>query len=277
LHKMLCGSFSESKGKKLKLKDVDGGIFLKALDVWCGREDCRELEWGELQRLANVADRFQMTDVLSVLEEALMGQLSVDMCGDVLMWSGCCGMGQLEAEALRMASWRFEEFATTAGFMRMGEEALMSVVDDDQLVASNEEAVWEAVVGGMRGAGNERRGRGVAGRVRFPLMEEEYLRCRVVGMMMDGEHREWMACVVAEALRAQAALREGAAFDVALLGRKALAARAGPGVRWEECRDGGGLRLRGPKDDAVEMLADMQRVFGWVVGDSDAEQAIGRA
>ena len=67
---MLCGNFSESRGKKLKLNDVDGNIFVKVLDVWCGREDCQELALAELPLLASVADRFQMTEVTSVLEEA---------------------------------------------------------------------------------------------------------------------------------------------------------------------------------------------------------------
>jgi hypothetical protein len=41
----------------------------------------------ELPLLASLADRFQMTEVTSVLEEVAMGKLSVDMIGDVLMWS----------------------------------------------------------------------------------------------------------------------------------------------------------------------------------------------
>ena len=126
MHKMLCGNFSESTGKKLKLNDVDGNIFVKVLDVWCGREDCQEVALGELPLLASVADRFQMTEVTSVLEEAVMEELSLDMIGDVLVWSGRCGMQQLEAEALEMAATRFEEFAKTEGFARMEEEALRS-------------------------------------------------------------------------------------------------------------------------------------------------------
>jgi hypothetical protein len=45
-------------------------------------------------------------------------------------------------------------------------------------------------------------------------------------------------CVAAEALRAKAARREGAAFELALLGRKALEDREGLGVPWEECAAG---------------------------------------
>ena len=225
VHKMLCGNFSESTGKKLQLNDVDKTIFVKVLDVWCGRDDCQEVALAELPLLAIVADRFQMTEVTSVLEEAVMGKLSLDMIGDVLMWSGRCGMQQLEAEALEMAATRFEEFAMTAGFARMGEEALTIVVDDDRLVARNEEAVWEAVVSWMRGGA---RGRGVVSKIRFALMEAEYLRDRVAESVCQ-EHKEWMAGVVLEALRAKAARREGAVFESELLGRKALEDRVGLG------------------------------------------------
>ena len=53
---------------------------------------------------------------------------------------------------------------------RIWEEALAVAADDDGLVASKEEAVWvEAAVGWMGGAAGGTRGRGVAGRIRFPL------------------------------------------------------------------------------------------------------------
>jgi hypothetical protein len=254
LRKMLCGNFSESREKKLKLEDVDGTAFVKVLDVWCGRKDCQEVALGELQQLASVADRFQMTEVTSVLEAAAIEKLSVDMCGEVLAWSGRCGMHQLESEALEMAAERFEEFARTAGFELIEEQALAIVLDNDRLVARNEEAVWEAVVGWMRGAAGEMRGRGVVGRIRFPLMEEEYLRDRVAESVCE-EHQEWMARVVLEALRAKAARREGAVLECELLGRKALEDRVGLGVRWEEYREGGELRLGGHLDDVNAIVA----------------------
>ncbi len=97
------------------LNDVDGKLFTKALDLWCGRKDCQEVELGEVEQLANVADRFQITAVTSVLEEALIGNLSADICGEVLTWSGRYGMRQLESEALEMAARRFEDVAKTAG------------------------------------------------------------------------------------------------------------------------------------------------------------------
>eukprot|EP00291_Cryptomonas_curvata_P003929 CAMPEP_0172197340 /NCGR_PEP_ID=MMETSP1050-20130122/27397_1 /TAXON_ID=233186 /ORGANISM="Cryptomonas curvata, Strain CCAP979/52" /LENGTH=101 /DNA_ID=CAMNT_0012873879 /DNA_START=181 /DNA_END=482 /DNA_ORIENTATION=- len=101
------------------------------------------MEMGEALQLAKVADRFQILEVVSAVEEALLRQLSVENCGDLLMWCGGSGMLRLEAEALTMAAKRFDEFAMTVGFTRMT-EALQNLVDDNRLFARNEEAVWEA-------------------------------------------------------------------------------------------------------------------------------------
>jgi hypothetical protein len=45
----------------------------------------------KVQQLVSVASQFQITEVVSSLEEAAKGQLSVEACGEVLMWSGGCG------------------------------------------------------------------------------------------------------------------------------------------------------------------------------------------
>ena len=250
---MLCGSFSESKQKKLKIDDVDGLTFIKTLDVWCGKDDCQEIEMGEALELARVADRFQILEVVSAVEEALLRHLSVENCGDLLMWSGGSGMLRLEAEALTMAAKRFDEFAMTVGFTRMTVEALQNLLDENRLFARNEEAVLEAVVGWMKGPVGMAGGRSVLGKVRFPLMGADYLGNRVVGMLGE-EDCEWISGVVAEALRAKAARLEGAVFEFELLGRKALEDRVGLGVSWEEYREGGELRLGG-HDMAARAIA----------------------
>jgi hypothetical protein len=258
---MLCGGFVESKEKTLRLHDVTAGMFFMALDVWCGKMAGKVMELHEVKQLGSVADRFQIMEAVSALETAAMGHLSTETCGELLTWSRGCGMQRLEAEALKMAAWRFEEFARTEGFMRMRGDALGSVLDDDRLVASNEEAVWEAVVEWKRGAAGGAEWRGVVGKVRFPLMREEYLRNRVMMGMVGGEDGEWMAGVVAEALRAKAARREGAVFEFEALGRKALEDRAGLGVRWKDSREGGELRLGGHKDSVTAIAVWDERVY----------------
>jgi hypothetical protein len=134
-----------------------------------------------VQQLAIVEDRPRITEVTSLLEEALTGPLCLEACGEVLMWSRGRGMLRLEAAALKMAAGRFEEFARTTGFMRLGEEALSLLLWDDRPVSAD---------GG--GVPNE-------------------------STCGDGG-RVAMACVVAEALRGKAARREGARVDRVGLG-----------------------------------------------------------
>ncbi len=92
---------------------MDRKTLIKALDFWCGRGDDQEMELCEVQQLESVAALFQITEVVSELEDAVMGLLSLRLgaCEEVLMWSKGCGMLQLEAEAVKLAAERFEEFA----------------------------------------------------------------------------------------------------------------------------------------------------------------------
>ncbi len=91
--------------------------------------------------------------------------------------------------------------------------------------------VWDVErLCGMEGSAGEVGWRGVAGKIRFPLMGEEYLRNRVLGMV-GGEDGEWMAGVVAEALRAKEARREGAVLGVGGAGPED---GCGSGGAWRE-------------------------------------------
>ncbi len=273
LHKMLCSGFIERYEKKLVIKDVDGEAFGKALDMWCGKVDCAEMELGEVKELASVADRFQITEVASALEDSVLKQLSVHMCGDVLNWSGNYGLRQLEAAAWKLATERFEELATTEGFMQMSEEVLGRLLDDDDLAARSEEAVWEAVAAWRAADLGPARGRGLVGKIRFPLMEEGYLRSRVVGTA-PAEDAEWMHGVVAEALRARAARGDGGGFAFERLGPKALDRRVGLGVEWGECAEGGERRLRGHTADVWAVAECEGRVCS---GSADGSIRVWRA
>jgi hypothetical protein len=63
------------------------------------------------------------------------------------------------------------------------------LLDDDQLIARSEEAVWEAVVERKGCTADQVGWRGVVGKIRFPLMG--YLRSRVVGMVGGGDGGRW--------------------------------------------------------------------------------------
>ncbi len=221
---------------------MNSRVFSKALDLWCGREDGEELTLIEFHELASVADRFQMTEVVAVLESTMIGSLRFEMCGELLSWSGSLGLIHLEAAALCMAAKRFEELKTSEGFMKIEEDALGMILDTNELAVRSEEGLWEAVVGWMKAEGQQLRGRSLLHKIRFPLMEEDFLRSGVSGMI-PAEHQDWIEGLVEEALRAKAAHKDGAPFQSTLLTPHALVPRLGMGVRWEEYLEGGERRL----------------------------------
>jgi hypothetical protein len=143
LHKMLCGNFIESSGRKLAFKDVDGTSFARAMDMWCGKKT--EIGLDGARELASVADRLQMTELVSALDEMVMNHLQQQevVNRDVLNlldWCGEHGLSQSEEAARNLATERFEELAKTEDFVRIGEDALARLLDDDALAARSEEA-----------------------------------------------------------------------------------------------------------------------------------------
>ena len=147
LHKAVCGHFRESRARCVELEDVDPVCFQHVLDLWCGREGVEVESVGQLMRAAGVAERFQVEEVVCALEEAVVRQLSVETCAEVLMGSERLGLRRAEAAAERLALARFEEVAGTEGFGGLGEEAVGRLVDDDRLDAGSEEGVFECVAG----------------------------------------------------------------------------------------------------------------------------------
>eukprot|EP00291_Cryptomonas_curvata_P030285 CAMPEP_0172205800 /NCGR_PEP_ID=MMETSP1050-20130122/32829_1 /TAXON_ID=233186 /ORGANISM="Cryptomonas curvata, Strain CCAP979/52" /LENGTH=293 /DNA_ID=CAMNT_0012884743 /DNA_START=20 /DNA_END=899 /DNA_ORIENTATION=+ len=248
LQKMILEKVSEKTEKRLDFLDVDGNTFAKALDLWCGREFDHEVDLREVRQLASVANRFQMTDVVAAIEETIIPQLCVGVCGEVLTWSGDTGLKQLEEVAMRLAAERFEEFVRTESFVSIDEKILGSLLDDDGLSARSEELVWEAVVLWMKAKEGKLRGRELLHKIRFPLMCEEYLRSKAVAML-PAEHADWVEGLVEEALRVKAARPEHTSIETKVLGPMALVRRATPGVTWKKYVDGGERRLEGLKED----------------------------
>jgi len=255
---MICGSFNESGGRVMEIKDVDGAAFRQVLCAWCGKELEPRADVGVLLKLGSVADRFQMTEVVTALEEAIIRQLSVATCADVLSWCGGAWLERGEEAARKLAVERFEEVAGTGGFLRLSEETVGRLLEEDGLGVGTEEAAFEAAVRWMQaGDGGSWRGRGLLRAIRFPLMGWEYLEGRV-REAVGGLDGEGIGSVVEEALRAKAAMRDGARADVRLLGPKATVGRVGRGVRWEDylsMADGGGRRLRGHTGDVRAFAA----------------------
>jgi hypothetical protein len=248
LHRMICRSFSESKMPRLELEDVDGETYCDVLDLWCGKECFKDKSLDAVMTMASVADRLAMTDVGLALEEAIIEQLSTGVCGDVLMGSVRLGLGRVEAAARGLALDYFEEVVESEGFMRMDEEAVGSLLDDDALRVSREEAALEAVVGWMKRGGCELRGRGLLSKIRFCVMDAEYLSLGV-HRLLPAEYADWIDVLVLEALRLKGDCRQlerdSELAEARLLGAKAHVPRPRPRVQWERYCAGGERRLQG--------------------------------
>ena len=232
----------------MALEDVDVNAFEEVLNLWYGKEGRAEQELGEVMVMASVADRLEMLDVFEALETAIIGTLCPEVCAEVLMSSRRLGLGRVEEAGWKMSVRCFDEVCRTTGFMGLDEETVGKLLEEDELGVTKEEEAFEGLVGWMMGdTGGRLRGLELLGSIRFGVMEEGYLEEKARAMLPE-EHREWMDGLVGEALRAKAAVREGANVteEVGQLGAKALTRRRGRGVDWGRyCEGGGGRRLKG--------------------------------
>ena len=110
----------------------------QVLDVWGGKELDASADMGILLKLGSVADRFQVAEVVAAVEEAIIGQLSVATCADVLSWCGGSWLERGEAAARKLAVERFEEVAGTGGFLRLSEEMVVRLLEEDGLGVGTE-------------------------------------------------------------------------------------------------------------------------------------------
>ena len=261
MQKMLCGNFSESLEKRIELEDVDKLYFCQLLDLWCDKGSKAARSVKDVLILAGLADRLHMTEVGAALEQAILNQLQLEVCAEVLMGSKESGLFRVEEVAHQLAAERFEEFSGTEGFLKLDENTLACLLDDDTLTVTSEMLVFEALVAWMEsGDGAELRGRELLRKVRFPQIEENSLR-EDVHRVFPAEHVDWIADLVAEGWKAKQAVRSGSAFQPRLLQANALAPRRGNGISWERTGVGDERRLHGHRGGVLALAECGGRVY----------------
>ena len=257
LHKMVCGCFRESVSGRVELNDVEQTAFQQVIDLSCGKDGLEVKDITDIMLLESIADRFQMTEVEAELEDAILRNLSVNVCADMLLASARRGLQRVEAAAYKMALERFEQFAATEGFIRIGEDVLGNLLDKDELNASCEEQVFECLLRWMKAGRSGLRGRHLLSKIRFPLMEAKYLALRVYELFPE-ENFDWIEGLMSEASRVKLIpAADRATVKLRLLSAKAMTQRICRGVRWDQCRIGGERRLDG-HSNAVTSLAECQ-------------------
>jgi hypothetical protein len=140
-------------------------------------------ELSQVLRLVSLADRFQMEEVGSCLEEAAIRRLRVGACADVLAVtagaepSPICsgGLPRLRAAAHALAAQRFAEVALTDGFIHLDEEVLDALLQDQAMKADRAD-VMTALVHWMRAAISHEEGGGFPGRKLLARMHHRTFR-----------------------------------------------------------------------------------------------------
>jgi WD40 repeat protein len=92
------------------------------------------------------------------------------------------------------------------------------------------------------------------GKIRFGVMAQEYLECKVREVLPE-EDWDWTDSLIVEAVDAMRALRTKAPVTLRMLGAKALTRRGGMGVDWGRYSGGGaGRMLEGHLDDVMALV-----------------------
>ena len=225
----------------LELDDLDAEDFRTLLDVCCSMQDeptYTHLTLEQTIYLGSSAHRHGVLYVLDAVEKACLAQLRLSDCFELLPWSRRLGLRRLHNAALHMLARNFEKATCTPAFRRLPPEELADLVQLDELVVRNEEAVWEAVRHALlhcqaSDATPDVNGERLVKAIRFPHMSEKYLN------KIAAEHGKsnvsgkpgLLERLVREALEAQ---RQQGTFELQELQPKVMEARVGLGVKWAE-------------------------------------------
>ena len=259
LHKMICGTFSEAKSRQLVIVDVDGEMFVTILHIWSGKGSMEGRSLEESIELAGVADRFQMKEVETEIEDSIVQKLNVKTCVDILVRSRSSGLSRIGSEARKFIASHFEAIASTENYSNLDEDELFLAIDDDSLGVSNEAAAFEAVVKWINGRNLVENETMSSHRlflaIRYGLMDRDYLEFGAYENAPEG-CLLWIEPCLHEALKEKAQRKCGDGhYETQHLGPKAFKHRVRPGVPWERYTNGGEARLDGHAD-CVTSIAD---------------------
>ena len=162
LHKMITGEFKEAAERRLELDEADERTLRQAAELACGHES--DMDITAMLQLGIFADRYEMVEVMTMVEEAILQSVTKDTCGDVLYWTGGAQLLRVVSAARRLALGQFDTLRRSGIFTKLSEDMLCDLLGDDQLVPgyggghSTEDAVLQAVAAWIRGGDEEGRG-----------------------------------------------------------------------------------------------------------------------
>ena len=169
LLRAVCGCFRESSNRKVELEDVEREEFEQLVRISTGHTIlASKTDVWHVMRLAALADRFQMDDVLLALEDAAIRRLSIDSCAEILAatsgteTNSFAALIRVNEAAKALAAQLFEKVAETKEFGKLEGTVVEALLKDDALDAGRDEILaLQAVCSWMRATiGDEAREHG---------------------------------------------------------------------------------------------------------------------
>ena len=130
---MLCRNLTEVSRSRLDLTLEDAASFATAIQLGFGQPAAVHGGLGGLLDVGRLTDTYGIKHVHRAVEWETALRLTVDKCAELLVGSSAAGMLWLEGMCQKVALGAFEDIALTEGFMRLDEETLCALLDDDCL------------------------------------------------------------------------------------------------------------------------------------------------
>ncbi|XP_053575266.1 kelch-like protein 3 [Bombina bombina] len=172
---MFTVEMTESKAKKIEIKDVDGETLGKLIEYMYTAEIAITEE--NVQVLLPAASLLQLMDVRENCCDFLQSQLHPTNCLGIRAFADVHACTELLNQANSYAEQHFPEVMLGDEFLNLSLDEVCTLISSDKLTVSSEEKVFEAVISWIKHK-KETRFEHMAKlmeHVRFPLLPREYL------------------------------------------------------------------------------------------------------
>ncbi|KAM9450220.1 kelch-like protein 2 [Clarias gariepinus] len=178
-HAMFTGEMSESRQKKVRIKEIDGWTLGILIDyVYTAEIQVTE---ENVQVLLPAAGLLQLQEVKRACCEFLSTQLHPTNCLGIRAFADLHACSDLLNLANTFAEQHFPEVMQCEEFLNLGMEQVCSLIASDKLTIPSEEKVFEAVIAWVKHDKDVRQEHmsHLMEHVRLPLLSREYLVQRV--------------------------------------------------------------------------------------------------
>ncbi|XP_072923581.1 kelch-like protein 3 isoform X3 [Hemitrygon akajei] len=172
---MFTGDMTESKAKKVEIKDIDGHTLSKLIDYIYTAEV--EVTEENVQVLLPAASLLQLMDVRTACCDFLQSQLHPTNCLGIRAFADVHTCTDLLNEANAYAEQHFPDVMLGEEFLTLSLDQVSSLISSDKLTVASEEKVFEAVISWIK-YDKEARLEHMAKlmeNVRLPLLPRDYL------------------------------------------------------------------------------------------------------